>query len=61
VISGAGLIDVELAGQVDTFGGASGEEKARQFGTTGYAIRARSRSAKALTRAYAGPTRIESG
>lgn len=29
-----------LAGQVDTFGGASGEEKARQFGTSGYAIRA---------------------
>ncbi len=36
----AGLIGIELAGQVDTFGGASGEEKARQFGTSGYAIRA---------------------
>ncbi len=41
MISGAGLVDVELAGQVDTFGGAGGEEKARQFGTRGYSIRAR--------------------
>jgi arsenite methyltransferase len=40
VIGGAGLIDVELDGEVDTFGGASGEGKARQFGTTGYSIRA---------------------
>lgn len=40
MIGGAGLIDVELAGQVDTFEGAGGEEKARQFGTSGYAIRA---------------------
>lgn len=40
MISGAGLVEVELAGQVDTFGGASGEEKARQFGTSGYSIRA---------------------
>lgn len=40
MISGADLIGIELAGQVDTFGGASGEEKARQFGTSGYAIRA---------------------
>jgi hypothetical protein len=41
VILGAVLTDVEFAGQVDTFAGASGEEKARAFGTTGYAIRAR--------------------
>jgi hypothetical protein len=41
VILGAGFIEVELAGQVDTFAGASGEDKARAFGTTGYAIRAR--------------------
>ncbi len=41
MISGAGLVGVELAGQIDTFGGASGEEKARRFGTSGYAIRAR--------------------
>lgn len=40
MIGGAGLIDVELAGQVDTFSGAGGEEQARQFGTSGYAIRA---------------------
>ena len=41
MIRGAGLVDVELAGEVDTFGGADGEESARAFGTTGYAIRAR--------------------
>ncbi len=41
MISSAGLIEVELAGQVDTFGGAGGEEKARQFGTSGYSIMAR--------------------
>ncbi len=40
MIRSAGLIEVELAGEVDTLAGASGEEKARQFGTTGYAIRA---------------------
>ena len=38
MISGAGLIEVVLAGKVDTFGGARGEAKARQFGTSGYAI-----------------------
>jgi hypothetical protein len=41
VISGAGLVDIELANAVDTFAGASGEKKARQFGTYGYSIRAR--------------------
>jgi hypothetical protein len=41
VISGAGLVDIELANPVDTFAGASGEKKARQFGTHGYSIRAR--------------------
>ena len=41
VIRGAGLTEIELAGEVDTFLGAGGEEKARQFGTTGYSIRAR--------------------
>jgi len=41
VIRGAGLQDVELGPPVDTFGGAGGEEKARQFGTYGYPIRAR--------------------
>jgi hypothetical protein len=41
VIRGAGLVDVELGAPVDTFAGASGEAKARQFGTLGYSIRAR--------------------
>jgi hypothetical protein len=41
VIRGAGLVDIELGAPVDTFAGASGEEKARQFGTLGYSIRAR--------------------
>jgi hypothetical protein len=41
VIRGAGLIDVELGPPVDTFAGAGGEDKARQFGTYGYPIRAR--------------------
>lgn len=41
MIRGAGLVGVELAAPVDTFAGASGEEKARTFGTLGYSIRAR--------------------
>jgi hypothetical protein len=41
VISGVGLVDIELANPVDTFAGAGGEEKARRFGTYGYSIRAR--------------------
>jgi hypothetical protein len=41
VISGAGLVDVELANPLDTFAGAGGEESAREFGTWGYSIRAR--------------------
>jgi hypothetical protein len=41
VISGAGLIDVEMGPATDAFAGASGEDKARQFGTYGYPIRAR--------------------
>jgi hypothetical protein len=40
VISGAGLVDIELTNPVDTFAGASGEDKARKFGTYGYSIRA---------------------
>ena len=40
MITGAGLIDVELANPVDTFAGAGGEVKARKFGTYGYSIRA---------------------
>ena len=41
VISGAGLIDIELANPIDTFAGAGGESSAREFGTLGYSIRAR--------------------
>ena len=41
MIIGAGLADVEFGPIVDTFGGAAGEEKARQFGAYGYPIRAR--------------------
>jgi len=41
VITGAGLIDIELGPAVDAFAGARGEDKARQFGTYGYPIRAR--------------------
>ena len=41
MIRGAGLVDIELGAPVDTFGGATGEEKARLFGTLGYSIRAR--------------------
>ena len=41
MIRGAGLVDVELGAPIDTFAGAGGEEKARLFGTLGYAIRAR--------------------
>jgi hypothetical protein len=41
VIRGAGLSDVELGPATDAFGGARGEDKARQYGTYGYPIRAR--------------------
>jgi len=41
VITGAGLVEVELANQLDTFAGAEGEKSARKFGTYGYSIRAR--------------------
>jgi hypothetical protein len=40
VIRRAGLVEVELGNRVDTFAGAGGEDKARQFGTYGYSIRA---------------------
>jgi hypothetical protein len=41
VIEGAGFVDVVYGPVTDTFGGAEGEDKARQFGTWGYPIRAR--------------------
>ena len=40
MISGAGLVEVELANPLDTFAGAGGEASAREFGTLGYSIRA---------------------
>jgi hypothetical protein len=46
VISGAGLIDVEMGPMVETFAGASGEEKAKQFGTYGLPIRAQRPTSK---------------
>ncbi len=39
MIEGAGLAGVEFGPIVDTFGGAGGEDMARQFGTYGYPIR----------------------
>lgn len=41
MIEGVGLIGVEFGPVVDTYLGASGEDKARQFGTFGYPFRAR--------------------
>jgi hypothetical protein len=46
VITGAGLLGVELANPVDAFAGASGEASAREFGTLGYSIRARKPAAQ---------------
>ena len=37
----AGFTDVRIGAPCDTFGGASGEKKARQFGVYGYAFLAR--------------------
>jgi arsenite methyltransferase len=37
----AGFVDVELGPRVDTFGGAPGEQQARQFGTVGSPFLAR--------------------
>jgi hypothetical protein len=37
----AGFVDVQIGPAVDTFGGASGEEKARAFEVYGYAFLAR--------------------
>lgn len=41
MISGAGLVEVQLANPIDTFAGAGGQAQAKQFGTLGYSIRAR--------------------
>ena len=36
-----GFVDVRIGQPVDTFGGASGEEKARDFDVSGYSFFAR--------------------
>ena len=46
MITGAGLVEVELANPLDTFGGSAGEKNARKFGTYGYSIRARKPEAR---------------
>ncbi len=37
----AGFVDIQIGPGVDTFGGASGEANAREFGVLGYAFLAR--------------------
>ena len=37
----AGFVDISIGDGVDTFGGASGEEKARVFAVNGHAFLAR--------------------
>ena len=37
----AGFVDIEIGRQVDTFGGAGGEDNARLFEVYGYAFLAR--------------------
>jgi hypothetical protein len=41
MLEAAGFVDVEIGRPVDTFGGATGEEKARAFDVYGYAFLAR--------------------
>ena len=41
MLEDSGFIDVQIGPAVDTFGGASGEEKARSFDVYGYAFLAR--------------------
>ena len=40
MLEDAGFIDVQIGDAVDTFGGATGEEKARAFEVYGYAFMA---------------------
>jgi len=42
VLEEAGFVDVRIGPPVDTFGGASGEAKARTYNVYGYAFIARS-------------------
>jgi hypothetical protein len=41
MLEGSGFVDVQIGPAADTFGGASGEEKARAFEVYGYAFLAR--------------------
>lgn len=41
MLEDTGFVDVKIGEPVDTFGGASGEEKARAFEVYGYAFLAR--------------------
>ena len=41
MLEDAGFVDVQIGDAVDTFGGATGEEKARAFEVFGYAFLAR--------------------
>jgi hypothetical protein len=41
MLEDCGFLDVQVGAPVDTFGGASGEEKARAFEVYGYAFTAR--------------------
>jgi hypothetical protein len=41
MLEDAGFVDVEIGDAIDTFGGATGEEKARAYEVYGYAFRAR--------------------
>ena len=41
MLEDAGFVEVQIGDAVDTFGGATGEEKARAFEVFGYAFLAR--------------------
>ena len=41
MLEDTGFVDIQISGAVDTFGGATGEEKARAFEVYGYAFLAR--------------------
>ena len=41
MLEDAGFVDAQIGDAVDTFGGATGEEKARAFEVFGYAFLAR--------------------
>jgi len=41
MLKDAGFVDIQIGPGIDTFGGASGEPNAREFGVLGYAFLAR--------------------